>query len=273
MAHEAPAAEAAAATAVSAAAAIAAAPTVGDPPAPPSLLVSPYRTATPNSLNGGALRQPLRLSRTASTALRLQPGQELVAALCGAVCRLRRRAAFVQTCVGSARVAVLRLAGATAATRNRVSPWLCTIEPHGTRWLGAQHRRNARDSVIHYLAVGLRSFCANTFRVSFFNHRSPPSSPSTSSNPQTIELREPLEIVSLTGTLACVAAEDDVEPQCAKHLHISLADSKGRVVGGHLVRLEVETTAEIVLGELEDAVFTREHDPATGFSELVVGRK
>ena len=84
-----------------------------------------------------------------------------------------------------------------------------------------------------------------------------------------MDLAGPFEIVSLTGTLACGGDEDS----CVKHLHISLSDAQGRVVGGHLVRLEVETTAEIVLGELEDLVFTREHDPATGFGELTVSRR
>jgi predicted DNA-binding protein with PD1-like motif len=84
-----------------------------------------------------------------------------------------------------------------------------------------------------------------------------------------VDLAGPFEIVSLTGTLACSGDGDS----CVKHLHISLSDAQGRVVGGHLVRLEVETTAEIVVGELEDLVFTREHDANTGFAELVVSRR
>ncbi|KAF7262705.1 hypothetical protein EG68_00025 [Paragonimus skrjabini miyazakii] len=50
----------------------------------------------------------------------------------------------------------------------------------------------------------------------------------------------PFEIVSLVGTLA-----SDGQP----HLHIALADSEGRVIGGHLLGdARVHTTAEIVLG-------------------------
>jgi len=37
--------------------------------------------------------------------------------------------------------------------------------------------------------------------------------------------------------------------------------------------LEVFTTAEVVLGECRDAVFTRPHDAATGFGELKVERR
>lgn len=87
-------------------------------------------------------------------------------------------------------------------------------------------------------------------------------------------MREPFEIVSLTGTLACVPDDGEEDGmRCAKHLHVALADSKGRVIGGHLVQLEVETTAEVVLGELEDVSFSRQLDTATGFPELVVSRR
>ena len=72
------------------------------------------------------------------------------------------------------------------------------------------------------------------------------------------------EIVSLTGTL-CM---DGV------HLHISVSDKDGRVWGGHLVDgCVIYTTAEIVLGELENYQFTREMDESTGYKELVVRDK
>lgn len=68
------------------------------------------------------------------------------------------------------------------------------------------------------------------------------------------------EIVSLVGTL-------NPEP----HLHISLADRHGAVVGGHLLGdLNIFTTAELLLGEAEQLLFSREQDPLTGFPELVV---
>lgn len=71
------------------------------------------------------------------------------------------------------------------------------------------------------------------------------------------------EIVSLVGTL-------NPEP----HLHISLADRQGAVVGGHLLGdLNIFTTAELLLGEAEQLLFSREHDPRTGFPELVVERR
>ena len=72
---------------------------------------------------------------------------------------------------------------------------------------------------------------------------------------------EPMEIVSLTGTLC----PDGL------HLHISLARRDGQCIGGHLVRgCTVNTTAELVIGELEDVEFIRPLDPATGYDELSV---
>lgn len=71
------------------------------------------------------------------------------------------------------------------------------------------------------------------------------------------------EIVSLVGTL-------NPEP----HLHVSLADGSGSVVGGHLLaNLRIFTTAELLLGEAEQLLFSREHDPRTGFPELVVEQR
>ena len=69
------------------------------------------------------------------------------------------------------------------------------------------------------------------------------------------------EIVSLVGTLC----------QDGTHLHISLADENGLCIGGHLLEgCLIYSTAEIVLGEIDDALFSRKADPATGFRELNV---
>lgn len=72
------------------------------------------------------------------------------------------------------------------------------------------------------------------------------------------------EIVSLTGTFS--------EINC--HLHISVADSSGRVFGGHLLNDNlIYTTAEIIVAELTDVEFLREVDPAFGYHELVIAPK
>jgi predicted DNA-binding protein with PD1-like motif len=70
-----------------------------------------------------------------------------------------------------------------------------------------------------------------------------------------------LEIVALTGTLS----------QDGSHLHLAVADHQGRTFGGHLVEgCTVRTTAEVILAADDRLVFGREHDPATGYDELVV---
>ena len=72
---------------------------------------------------------------------------------------------------------------------------------------------------------------------------------------------EDVEIVSLTGTVS--------DSGC--HLHVSFSREDLSVFGGHLrPGCIVNTTAEIVLLELEDFSFTREPDPVTGYDELVI---
>ncbi len=75
------------------------------------------------------------------------------------------------------------------------------------------------------------------------------------------EYRGHFEIVSLVGTLSTNGS----------HLHLAVADSTGRTLGGHLLDgCRVYTTAEIVLAELPDLEFRRETDPAFGYQELTI---
>ena len=58
------------------------------------------------------------------------------------------------------------------------------------------------------------------------------------------------------------------------HLHITLGRADGSTVSGHVVGdCEVFTTAEVVIGECGDAVFSRPHDARTGFDELKVEQR
>ena len=60
-------------------------------------------------------------------------------------------------------------------------------------------------------------------------------------------------------------------PRGGAHLHASLADADGRVLGGHVAPgCIVRTTAEVLLALLDDVRFTREPDAATGYAELHV---
>ena len=77
------------------------------------------------------------------------------------------------------------------------------------------------------------------------------------------ELEERLEIVSVTGTIS--------EKRC--HLHISFAREDLSVIGGHLMPgCIVNTTAEIVLGEVDGIIFDKVFDPETGYHELEIQR-
>ena len=69
------------------------------------------------------------------------------------------------------------------------------------------------------------------------------------------------EIVSLVGSLSKSGGH---------HLHASLSDKDGNVYGGHVMEMDVFTTAEIALGVTETQIFDRVFDEDTGFKELKV---
>ncbi|WLI89313.1 DNA-binding protein [Massilia sp. R2A-15] len=76
---------------------------------------------------------------------------------------------------------------------------------------------------------------------------------------QATELRGDLEILTLAGSLAPDGA----------HLHMSVSDAQGRVIGGHVAAgCIVRTTAEVLLAVLPDHAFSREPDAISGFREL-----
>lgn len=81
-----------------------------------------------------------------------------------------------------------------------------------------------------------------------------------------MHLKGHFEIVSLTGTFA-----DQGEHN---HIHISVSDSTGNTIGGHLVDGNIiYTTAEIVILNNNKLKFTRVKDPETTFYELKVIRE
>lgn len=72
------------------------------------------------------------------------------------------------------------------------------------------------------------------------------------------------EIVALSGTVS----------RHGSHLHLAVSDRDGRTTGGHLLPgCRVYTTAEIVLGEARDVVFTRAVDGTTPWRELQIARR
>ena len=78
------------------------------------------------------------------------------------------------------------------------------------------------------------------------------------------EITEHCEIVSLNGT---VSAE-----RC--HIHIALSKEDLSTIGGHLCPgCIVNTTCELVIGELPGIIFGVEEDPETGYDELIIQNK
>lgn len=72
------------------------------------------------------------------------------------------------------------------------------------------------------------------------------------------------EIAGLSGTVSINGS----------HLHISISDSTGMTIGGHLMPgCKIYTTAEIVLQATEKYEFTREKDGSTPWEELQVKEK
>lgn len=76
------------------------------------------------------------------------------------------------------------------------------------------------------------------------------------------QLQGHFEIVSLVGTFA---------EHSGQHIHLSVSDGDGITTGGHMLGgNKVYTTAEIVVGSLDEMEFERENDPTYGYAELAV---
>ena len=76
-----------------------------------------------------------------------------------------------------------------------------------------------------------------------------------------VDIDEHMEIVSLMGTVS--------EKRC--HLHVSFAKEDLSVIGGHLVSgCIINTTCELVIGQLDGYEYDVEFDEETGYKELVI---
>jgi hypothetical protein len=72
------------------------------------------------------------------------------------------------------------------------------------------------------------------------------------------------EIVSLTGTLS----------DNGSHMHVSISDSTGKTIGGHLQEgCIIYTTAEIIIQSSNNLLFKREKDGTTPWEELQIEEK
>ena len=78
------------------------------------------------------------------------------------------------------------------------------------------------------------------------------------------EIAEHCEIVSLNGTVSAV--------RC--HVHIALSKEDLTTIGGHLCSgCIVNTTCELVIGELAGVAYDEEADAETGYDELIFLQK
>ena len=76
------------------------------------------------------------------------------------------------------------------------------------------------------------------------------------------QISEHCEIVSLNGTVSA--------RRC--HIHIALSKEDLSTIGGHLCTgCIVNTTCELVIGELPSIAYDVEADPETGYDELIFG--
>lgn len=78
---------------------------------------------------------------------------------------------------------------------------------------------------------------------------------------ETTWLSGTFEVISLGGTLELAG----------EHLHLSVADENGAMLGGHVMPgCTVRTTLELVIGELTTLAFSRQPCPLSGYDELVI---
>lgn len=69
------------------------------------------------------------------------------------------------------------------------------------------------------------------------------------------------EVISISGTL----------DEKGEHLHLSVANQQGQMLGGHIMEgCIVRTTLELVIGKLPDVIFSREQCLISGYPELKI---
>ena len=55
------------------------------------------------------------------------------------------------------------------------------------------------------------------------------------------------------------------------HIHISVSDTNGNTIGGHLMNgCIINTTAEVIILNLDKFLFERNYDESTGYKELEI---
>ncbi|MFV0575275.1 MAG: PPC domain-containing DNA-binding protein [Vibrio sp.] len=81
---------------------------------------------------------------------------------------------------------------------------------------------------------------------------------------ESTSLHGKFEVVSLIGTLE----------QNGEHLHLSISDHTGKMLGGHVMEgCIVRTTMELVIGVLNDVAFSRQDCAISGYPELTITQR
>ncbi len=131
------------------------------------------------------------------------------------------------------------------------------IQTHAIRLLPGQDLKQSIQQLVNdkHIEAGWVSACAGSLTRYHIRFANQPNATADSGH---------FEIVSLSGTVSVNGS----------HLHISISDSTGRTIGGHLMEgCIVYTTAEIVLLSNDSLVFKREKDGTTPWEELSIQPK
>lgn len=130
------------------------------------------------------------------------------------------------------------------------APWPLRLHPGDDLRRALEQAVAARGLTAAFVQAGIGSLRPTRLRLA--------------GTPEPIELDGDVELLTLSGSVGIDGS----------HLHLSVADAQGRVLGGHAAYgCIVRTTAEVLLAPLPLWHFSREVDPATGWAELVVRRQ
>ena len=138
----------------------------------------------------------------------------------------------------------------TATTSHDPTTWPLRLHPGDDLRRALEQAVSARGLKAAFVLAGIGSLRPTRLRLA--------------GAPEPIEIHGDVELLTLSGSLAADGS----------HLHLSVADAQGRVLGGHAAYgCIVRTTAEVLLAPLPHWHFSREPDAATGWTELVVRQR
>ena len=101
--------------------------------------------------------------------------------------------------------------------------------------------------------------------VVFRNVKTNVDVPVKAENTNEMEEAGPFELLSLEGNI--FPSENDGDSII--HLHVMLGSPSGNVMGGHLFKAAIFTTAEIVIGKIEGSSVYKAKSDVTGHMELL----